>query len=404
MSTDDEPANDAAPTMECWVCRTDVPAGVFCGRCGAHLTPQRGDGPRWLRLGVFAAAPDEDVLRPILTSSLFPHLPQRSRTPFRVGLLLILSGLTGFALLKMPAPGMTVAIFGPLLLFLIYLYESDVYRNVPRKSLVIATLLGLGLGAGWVALAGVLVVHSYGLPLGAGIDTSRLLQNGLAIPISGMILMAIPVIVVRLQSSPSREALDGFMIGALTALSFTGAATAALIVPQFAFGLVSHGRSVAGVVVEAAVRGVTVPLTGVAAGGLIGLTLWFTRPPGKAGERDRTRLVLLLLTFAAIATYAGAAVIDVLNLPQTLMLSIHVVMALVALIAVRIAQQLALLHEEHDPILEHEPLLCVHCGNVVPDMAFCPACGVAIRASSRSSRDERRRHRPVRNADSVDTA
>jgi hypothetical protein len=56
---------------------------------------------------------------------------------------------------------------------------------------------------------------------------------------------------------------------------------------------------------------------------------------------------------------------------------------------------MALLREQHDPIT-HEPLLCEHCGHVVPDMAFCPACGVATRASSRTSRAERREARPVR--------
>jgi rRNA maturation endonuclease Nob1 len=404
MSTSDEPDHDAAPTMECRICRTDVPAGVFCGRCGAHLTAQRGDGPQWLRLAAFAAAPEENVLRPTLASSLFPHLPQRSRAPFRVGLLLILAGLTGFALLKMPAPALTVATFGSLLLFLIYLYESDVYRNVSRKSLVIATLLSLGLGAGWVELSGVIAVRRFSLAFGAGVDPFRLLQDGLAVPISGIILLAVPVVVVRLLRPQSREALDGFVIGALSALAFTGAATAALTAPQFAEGLISHSRPVAGVVVEAAICGVMVPLTGVAAGGLVGLTLWFTRPPDRTGERDRTRLVLLLLTLAAIVIYASGSVIDVLNLQQTLTISIRIAMAIAALIIVRIALQLALLHEAHDQILEHEPLLCVHCGNVVPDMAFCPACGVAIRASSRSSRDERRERRPVRNNESADAA
>jgi rRNA maturation endonuclease Nob1 len=58
--------------------------------------------------------------------------------------------------------------------------------------------------------------------------------------------------------------------------------------------------------------------------------------------------------------------------------------------------QLALLHEAHDEIESDEPLLCLYCGHVVPDMAFCPACGVATRASSRSSRAMRREIRPVR--------
>jgi rRNA maturation endonuclease Nob1 len=66
------------------------------------------------------------------------------------------------------------------------------------------------------------------------------------------------------------------------------------------------------------------------------------------------------------------------------------------LLVLRLGLHLALLHEAHDEIHSDEPLLCPHCSHVVPDMAFCPACGAATRASSRSSRKLRREARPVR--------
>jgi hypothetical protein len=54
----------------------------------------------------------------------------------------------------------------------------------------------------------------------------------------------------------------------------------------------------------------------------------------------------------------------------------------------------SLLHEAHDA-LEGAPLLCPECHHIVPDMAFCPNCGAATRASSRSSRSHRRVSPPV---------
>jgi hypothetical protein len=84
------------------------------------------------------------------------------------------------------------------------------------------------------------------------------------------------------------------------------------------------------------------------------------------------------------------------GLPETWMIGLHVLMTMAVLLALRLALQLALLHEAHDPIDESRPLLCVHCEMVVPDMAFCPACGVASRASSRESRRDRRGERPQR--------
>ena len=63
--------------------------------------------------------------------------------------------------------------------------------------------------------------------------------------------------------------------------------------------------------------------------------------------------------------------------------------AALALLAVRIAVHLALLHEAREE-MRAALILCGECGHVVPDMAFCPNCGTATRASSRSSRKERR--------------
>ena len=68
------------------------------------------------------------------------------------------------------------------------------------------------------------------------------------------------------------------------------------------------------------------------------------------------------------------------------------------LLLLRVALQLALLHEAHDPIAEDQPLLCPYCEMVVPDMAFCPSCGAATRASSRIVARGSARVRPLRQA------
>ena len=180
------------------------------------------------------------------------------------------------------------------------------------------------------------------------------------------------------------------------ALSFTAAATLTRLAPQFGTGVVSK-RPMESLMVEAGIRGVAVPLTAAAAGGLIGAALWFTRPPSKEHQHPGVvRLVLVLFAVAVLAVYLALGLIDVAHFPQLLMLVLYLVLAMVALLLLRIGLHLALLHEAHDTIQSDEPLLCPHCGHVVPDMAFCPACGVATRASSRSSRKVRREMRPVR--------
>ncbi|OBF37969.1 hypothetical protein A5724_09465 [Mycobacterium sp. ACS1612] len=392
MSTADE----QVPTEECRICKVDVPAGEYCGLCGCHLTPRPGEGPDWLRIRDFGAAPGEHLLQPALASSLFPHLPPRSRNIFRIGLALVVVALVAFAVLRMPGALVAVSALGFPFLFVLYMRESDGFNDLPARTWVLAVVIGVVLGVGWVMLTGMMVARSYGIAMGAGVVGTRMLSTGIAVPLGGVILMLMPAVIVRLLGPPTREALDGFMIGALGALSMTAAATLTRLAPQFGTGVVSK-RPMDSLLVEAGIRGVAVPLTAAAAGGLIGAALWFKRPPSK--EKQRPGVVRALLVFfavAVLAVYVGLGLIDVSHFPQVLMLVIYLVLAAVALFLLRLGLHLALLHEAHDEIQSDEPLLCPHCGHVVPDMAFCPACGVATRASSRSSRSARRYQRPVR--------
>ncbi|MEI6254245.1 MAG: zinc ribbon domain-containing protein, partial [Mycobacteriaceae bacterium] len=387
------------PTMPCPVCGIDVPVGIFCGRCGAHLTPERGDGPHWLRIWNHAAAPGEHVLRPALASSVLPHLPQRSRTPFRFGLVAVLLALVGFTLLKLPAAMIAVAALGGPLLFGIYLYEADAFRDLPARLLAVTALIGLGLGVVWVTLTGAAVARSYGVPLEAGIAGTRLVRQGLIIPLASTLLMLVSAAVARLLRPPARESLDGFMIGALGALAFTAAATLTRLAPQLPAGVVARTRPFASLLVEAVLRGVAVPLTAAALGGLIGAAVWFTRPANTSDRHKAiVRALIALFAVTVLAVYAVVGLTDVAGFPQLAQLGVHLVVTLLALLLLRIGLHLALLHEAHDP-MTGEPLLCPRCEQVVPDMAFCPACGVASRASSRSSRRARRLSRPVRDED-----
>jgi hypothetical protein len=383
--------------VECRVCKTEVPEGEYCGLCGIPLDEHDAEGPAWLRINAYSASPGEHLLRPNIVSSLFPHLSPRSRMPFLLGLGVLLAALIAATLFRLPAALITVAALGLPLLFLIYLQESDVYNDVPTGTLVTTAGLGIGLGVGWVLLTGAMIAQAYDVGLGAGIAGSRILRDGLGVPIAGMLLMVAPAVLMRLIRPGQRESLDGFAIGALGALLFTAAAQMTRLAPQFAGGMIAKARPMSGLIVEAGIRGIAVPLTAAAVGGLIGTALWFTRPENKKHQhRNYVRIVLAVFALAVMTMYALLGLVDVARLPQLLQLALHLAVAAAALLALRVGLQLALLHENHDEILSDEPLLCPYCGTVVPDMAFCVACGAATRASSRSSRQSRRDVRPVR--------
>lgn len=116
---------------------------------------------------------------------------------------------------------------------------------------------------------------------------------------------------------------------------------------------------------------------------------------GNCGAGLLMRAALLAFPVLVGAIYLTLWVIDASRLTKVSQLALHIVMTALALLALRIGVQLALLHESTDPATG-APLLCSRCERVVPDMPFCPACGVAARAAPRASRTLRRESPPER--------
>ncbi|QPG72531.1 zinc ribbon domain-containing protein [Mycolicibacterium mucogenicum DSM 44124] len=382
--------------MECEVCQLDVPAGEYCGLCGAPLSEHRHDGPHWLRARSFSAAPGQHLLRLSITSSLFPHLSPRSRTSFMLGLVALVLALVATAMLRLPGALVAVAVLGLPVIFGIYLRESEFNQDAPRGNLWLTAGLAVALGVGWALLTGAVAARSYGIPLGAGIAAARMLRTGLGATLGGLLLMQVPTLVIRLVRPGHREALHGYAIGAHAAIYFTAAATLTRLAPQFGTGMVNRDRPLQGLLVEAGIRGLATPIIAATVGGLIGAALWFTRPPNKAHQhRGYVRLTLTLIAVIVAVVYALLGLIDAVQLPQFVQLAMYFGLTLVALLALRVGLHLALLHEAHDDYNMDEPLLCTQCGHVVPDAPFCAACGAATRASSRAARQSQRTDRPA---------
>ncbi|MGH3674337.1 MAG: zinc ribbon domain-containing protein [Mycobacterium sp.] len=273
-----------------------------------------------------------------MVSSLFPHLPHRSRAPFRVALAILVLVLIALALLRWQAPLITISAVGFPLVFLLYLYEADIHRDVPVRSLALTAVMGVGLGVGWALWTGAVVADHYDVALGARESDGQMLLIGLAIRAGGAALMLLPAVVMRLMRPSTRESLDGFVIGALSAVSFTAAATLTRLAPQFATGVTADDRPASGLLVQAGIHGIAVPLTAAAMGGLVGAALWFGRP-----------VLVVSSVLVTLALYAGLGLIEVTPVLQGLHVGLHLLIAVSALLALRIGLQLTLLREAHDP-------------------------------------------------------
>ncbi len=373
--------------MQCRLCHSDVPSGAFCGYCGAHLYQLPGSGPDRLRADSYVAEPNEQLVRLSLVSTVFPHLPPRSRIAFRVALGLLTVVLVVLALMRWQAALIAVTVFGVPALFIAYGRQAGVRSDLGRPVVALTSLTGLGLGAGWACLTGPVLANSYLSVLGPGHDGARLLAQGLSIPVLGALLMLVPTVGARIYRPASRESLDGYAIGARSALFFTAAAIAVRAAPQLSNGLVAHHKPVGVLLMQAGVQGLAMPLTAAAVGGLTGLALWFSQR-GRSQRGPQRRVIIVGLT-VVVVIYGALGIVDIASLTPAVQLGLHLVLAAVALVALRIGVHLALLREQPDPT-HGETVLCCHCRHVVPDIAFCPNCGAASRASSRIARGARR--------------
>ncbi len=379
-------AEDDVITRECPACHSAVPAAVFCGSCGADLA---GPADRWtilLRPKVFAAAHREPVWLPRITSTMMPRMAGPARKPFRIGLIGVLIAIVLLAEFRVIGPlGVTSTIGWPLL-FLIYAWQTDMFRDLPARILITATAIGLALGVAWWLVTGRLVAGTYGLSTGSSLMllTENVIKVGLLISIGAAVMMLVPAVVTRLFRVPDREAMDGFAVGAFGALWFATASTTTLLAPQFAEGLMKE--QTAGRLLEDSITyGIVDPIITTTAGGLVGLLLWFRPDPRLDRSPRRARTAMAATTVFGIACYLAVWIVDAFAIPRALDVMIKIGISVLAILAARFGAQIALLHEAPDP-WTGEPILCVHCEHVVPDMPFCCECGVAARASSGSSR------------------
>jgi hypothetical protein len=186
--------------------------------------------------------------------------------------------------------------------------------------------------------------------------------------------------------------LDGFVIGSLAALCFTSAGSLTRLAPQLADGPVdTDGQGPAHLAVAGAIQGLAIPLTAAAVGGAIGATLWF-RPRTDSIRRPRWYALTSPAPAVAfgLAVYLALGLLDLLSVPNDLAMGIYAVLAVLALAALRTVIHSTLLHEEPDHAFPDDLVPCPQCDRVIADLPFCPRCGVAGHAASRTSRATRR--------------
>jgi uncharacterized paraquat-inducible protein A len=380
-------AEQQVATSTCPVCGNVVPVGAYCAACGTHLTHDAAT-PSARRAHSYAAAPGESVLHLSVVSSLFPHLSHRSRGPFRVGFVAVLAAMLILAALRLQAPAIAVCALGIPLLFQLYIYEADLYDEEP----VVATLLTLGVGAvlgvGWSLLTSHYVNSATRITLvGGGRSGSSTLHVILAalVPAGAQLLMVVPVALMWLRRRDRfRESMDGFVFGSAGALGFVAAAVITDLAPELRSGVRITGPT-ANLYVQTVIHGIALPIVAACATGLIGAALWLRRDPAATRAPGRLFTLWPVALLVALVVQIGLGYTDVSTPGNAVVTVAHLAAAAAYLVALRVGLHHVLLHEAHD-VRIGPPRVCHHCHHVVPAAPFCPNCGAAEIAVSRSAR------------------
>jgi len=352
-----------------------VPEGDFCGHCGAHLTTASTT-----RRHAFAAVPSESVAHLSVVSTLFPHLTHRRGGAFRWSLVAGSALVVLLAAAHLFAPATAVATFLLPALYLLYLYEVEVYESEPWLVIGATMIAGAILGYAFTATLGAAAAQ-IGL---TGDSNTAFLLAGLVVPIAAQVLMlAGPLFLYQFRSA-FREPLDGLTFGAASALGFTLASSVTAVWPLIGGPLFGSGSAT-----DWALRllqaGILISLINASATGLITASLWLHRY-----DLRRSRVWYASILTTLLVALGAQILVGVLSFVIPDLVTQVVITALAAvglLLYLRLVVHRALLAE--GALHEIGPdAPCPECHRVVPTMLFCPACGVNRSASPKHSRPQ----------------
>ena len=365
---------EGPPLVTCPHCGRTVPAGNFCGHCGAHLP-----SASTTRRHAFAAVPTERVAHLSIISTLFPHLPHRRGGAFRWALLAGGAAVLVLAALHLFAPATVAATLLLPVLYLLYLYEVEVYEDEPWLVIGATMVTGAVLGYAFTAFSG----RAVSLLNLTGDRENSFVLAGVAIPIVAQALMLAGPLLLYVFRGRFREPLDGLTFGAASALGFTLTSSLTKFWPAITGSLVSGGDPI-----DWSLRllqvGILVSLINASTTALVAAAVWLHRYDRRRISRPWASSILATL----IVAFGAQLVVGMLTfaLPNVATeVLIRLVAALALLLYVRLVIHQALMVEA----VEHEigpDSQCPECHRIVPTMAFCPSCGAARAAASKLGR------------------
>jgi hypothetical protein len=371
--------------VRCDHCSHDVPDGVFCTRCGAHQGTTQESGNAKTREHRYAAHPGEHVAQPSVITTLFPHLGHHKVHEFRWAFTAGLAGILILYVAGLISAAILLSAFLVPVLYLIYLYETQVYRDEP--ALVLGFTIGGGILVGIVLTVFERIVYN---PLqyaanpfsNASINIGGLLIVGLLLPVVQEIVKPLPAFFL-----PNRrdfpETVDGLVFGVAGGLGFS-LAQALIGFSSVLTSLPAHTEP-ANWIYDLTTLAVFLPLLQGSTTGMIVATIWRYRR-GRLGRREIWAVVMAVV--AHIAFSAGTELMKETSTNALVILIWQAAIVGALLIYIRYLLHHALLEEAaHMGFAE---TVCPSCHMHIVASGFCPNCGMALTAAPNAVKRGRR--------------
>ncbi|TMD81250.1 MAG: PrsW family intramembrane metalloprotease [Chloroflexi bacterium] len=371
--------------MRCDHCAHDVPDGVFCTRCGAHQGTTYEFGNARTREHRYAAHPGEHVAQPSVITTLFPHLGHHKVHEFRWALIVGLAGVLVLYIAGLITAAILVSAFLVPVLYLIYLYEAQVYKDEP------AVVLGFTIGGGVIAgIVVTLLVHLVYNPLAnnpnplgqPSVNIGAVLLLGLLVPVVQEVIKPLPAVFLP-NRADFPETVDGLVFGVAAGLGFSLAETLINFSSTIA-SLPAHVEPGNWIYTLATIA-VLQPLLQGSATGMIVATIWRQRL-GKLGGREIGGVAMALIAHVA---FSGGGQL----LAQTSINPLFIIIWQAAIVGALLVYIRYLLHHallEEAAHMGFAETVCPSCHMHIVASGFCPNCGMALTAAPSHIKRSRR--------------
>jgi hypothetical protein len=358
---------------------------VFCTRCGAHQGTTSEFGDSKTREHRYAAHPGEHVAQPSIITTIFPHLGHHKIHEFRWAFIAGLAAILLLYLAGLISAAILLSAFLVPVLYLIYLYEAQVYRDEP--AIVLGFTIGGGIIIGIVATILERIIYNpfqyASNPFtNAGVNVGSLLIVGLLLPVVQEALKPLPAFFLP-KRADFPETVDGLVFGIAAGLGFS-LAQALIGFSEVVTGLPAHVEP-GNWIYDLTTLAVFQPLLQGSATGMIVATIWRWRR-GRLGGREIGGVAMALIAHIAFA--GGTLLMKETSVSPLFILIWQAAIVGALLIYIRYLLHHALLEEAAH--MGYAETVCPNCHMHIVASGFCPNCGMALTAAPNSVKRSRR--------------